>query len=58
MGFSRQEYWSGVPFPSPFTTLLAVNYKLLSTLVPKMPVVQIPVMQAPEHGITLTVLTL
>ena len=21
MGFSRQEYWSGVPFPSPMTNL-------------------------------------
>ena len=41
-----------------FTTLLALNYKLLCTLVPKMPVVQIPIMQAPEHGVALTVLTL
>ena len=25
MGFSRQEYWSGVPFPSPKVTLGAGN---------------------------------
>ena len=25
MGFSRQEYWSGVPLPSPDSTLLVVN---------------------------------
>ena len=24
MGFSRQEYWSGVPSPSPFPSLLVV----------------------------------
>ena len=24
MGFSRQEYWSGVPLPSPTTTLLEI----------------------------------
>ena len=27
MGFSRQEYWSGVPLPSPIHTLLYVNSK-------------------------------
>ena len=26
MGFSRQEYWSGVPFPSPIPSLLLPNY--------------------------------
>ena len=35
MGFSRQEYWSGVPLPSPYTDLvhpqLPVNYKLVYT---------------------------
>ena len=25
MGFSRQEYWSGVPLPSPASTLLPAN---------------------------------
>ena len=25
MGFSRQEYWSGLPFPSPFTSSLEEN---------------------------------
>ena len=25
MGFSRQEYWSGVPLPSPFNKLVVVN---------------------------------
>ena len=26
MGFSRQEYWSGVPLPSPQDTLLLLNF--------------------------------
>ena len=26
MGFSRQEYWSGVPLPSPTYTLLSINF--------------------------------
>ena len=26
MGFSRQEYWSGVPLPSPFAALMYINY--------------------------------
>ena len=25
MGFSKQEYWSGVPLPSPFQSLVTVN---------------------------------
>ena len=25
MGFSRQEYWSGLPFPSPFNCLNVLN---------------------------------
>ena len=29
MGFSRQEYWSGVPLPSPFMMLVATNYHRL-----------------------------
>ena len=28
MGFSRQEYWSGVPLPSPMVLQLAINSKL------------------------------
>ena len=28
MGFSRQEYWSGVPLPSPSTSLVCPNFKL------------------------------
>jgi len=28
MGFSRQEYWSGVPLPSPFQPLMPNKYKL------------------------------
>ena len=27
MGFSRQEYWSGVPLPSPFSRLMNWNYR-------------------------------
>ena len=29
MGFSRQEYWSGVPLPSPYCKLVCVYYLLL-----------------------------
>ena len=35
MGFSRQEYWSGVPLPSPYaddTTLMAENEEELKSL--------------------------
>ena len=37
MGFSRQEYWSGLPFPSPdesFTLSINIQYKGLPTLRP------------------------
>ena len=27
MGFSRQEYWSGVPLPSPIDFLVIINYR-------------------------------
>ena len=30
MGFSRQEYWSGVPLPSPLVTLVEQKYKPVS----------------------------
>ena len=30
MGFSRQEYWRGVPLPSPFITLLTRNLHYIS----------------------------
>ena len=26
MGFSRQEYWNGLPFPSPFEEVIKVKY--------------------------------
>jgi len=26
MGFSRQDYWSGLPFPSPINILKSINY--------------------------------
>jgi len=29
MGFSRQEYWSGVPLPSPFYNTLSIKPLLL-----------------------------
>ena len=32
MGFSRQEYWSGVPLPSPIVEPVTVNPCLLQTL--------------------------
>ena len=31
MGFSRQEYWSGVPSPSPWETLFPFKYTLFNT---------------------------
>ena len=30
LGFSRQEHWSGLPFPSPFFNIGIYNYKFLS----------------------------
>ena len=33
MGFSRQEYWSGLPLPSPYGPLLLYNYAFLSIYV-------------------------
>ena len=32
MGFSRQEYWSGVPLPSPMYTWITSNYILIFTM--------------------------
>ena len=32
MGFSRQEYWSGVPLPSPTPQFKSINYLVLSFL--------------------------
>ena len=32
MGFSRQEYWSGVPLPSPSDSYRVVNIKLLLSI--------------------------
>ena len=31
MGFSRQEYWSGVPLPSPSVGAVRQNYQILET---------------------------
>ena len=28
MGFSRQEYWSGMPLPSPVNWLYSIKYKV------------------------------
>ena len=30
IGFSRQEYWSGLPFPSPFMSLLLLSHSVVS----------------------------
>ena len=41
MGFSRQEYWNGVPLPSPYadgTTLMAESEEKLKTLLMKVKV--------------------
>ena len=32
MGFSRQEYWSGLPFPSPFYFWVALNHWMVFCL--------------------------
>ena len=34
MGFSRQEHWSGVPFPSPSHSDLELNYSYLVSILP------------------------
>ena len=31
MGFSRQEYWSGLPFPSPKSTFMKIHYSRART---------------------------
>ena len=31
MGFSRQEYWNGVPLPSPKNTLEGINSRISET---------------------------
>jgi len=33
MGFSRQQYWSGVPLPSPKLSIIKVNINGLNTLI-------------------------
>ena len=33
MGFSRQQYWSGVPLPSPKVSIIKVNINGLNTLI-------------------------
>ena len=32
LAFSRQEYWSGVPLPSPLITLYTINYHFLNVM--------------------------
>ena len=32
MEFSRHEYWSGLPFPSPLTVWITANWKMLKEL--------------------------
>ena len=32
MGLSRQEYWSGVPLPSPLTVWIKTNWKILKEM--------------------------
>ena len=41
MGFSRQEYWSGVPLPSPITAIyIYVRASFVAQLVKNLPAVQ------------------
>ena len=37
MGFSRQEYWSAVPLPSPLLMLVGVNFYHLQLRIPQSP---------------------
>ena len=37
MGFSRQEYWSGVPLPSPIWGIVRVNFQKVTYLDPWKP---------------------
>ena len=40
MGFSRQEYWSGVPWPSPAPSLVSLNLQNIHVDIPEEPCVR------------------
>ena len=50
MGFSRQEYWSGVPLPSPMTNLDSILKSRDITLPTKVPLVKAMVFPAVMYG--------
>ena len=50
MGFSRQEYWSGLPFPSPGTNLESIFKSRDITLPTKVHLVKAMVFQVVMHG--------
>ena len=50
MGFSRQEYWSGLPFPSPMTNLDSILKSRDITLPTKVHVVKAMVFPVVMHG--------
>ena len=53
MGFSRQEYWSGVPLPSPFIYTVKLNFSMIIFLIQFSPVAQsCPTLQPhePKHA--------
>ena len=50
MGFSRQEYWSGVPLPSPMTNLDSVLKRKEITLLTKVQIVKALVFPVVMYG--------
>ena len=50
MGFSRQEYWSGVPLPSPMTNLDRILRSRDITLPTKVPIVKAMVFPVVMYG--------
>ena len=50
MGFSRQEYWSGLPLPSPMTNLDSISKRRDFTLVTKVHLVKAIVFPVVTYG--------
>ena len=50
MGFSRQEYWSGVPLPSPMTNLDSILKSRDITLLTQVPLVKAMVFPVVMYG--------
>ena len=50
MGFARQEYWSGLPLPSPMTNLDSISKRRDFTLVTKVHLVKAIVFPVVTYG--------